>query len=62
MDQEPEQDQGYVTLVNVREKSPKSQAGADDQQSGQGEVFFEESKDADRAVGLETSSPGNPEP
>ena len=34
LDQESEQDQGYVTLVNVREKSCKSQAGADDQQSG----------------------------
>ena len=45
MDQEPEQDQGYVTLVNVREKSPKSQAGADGQQPGEGEVCFEESKE-----------------
>lgn len=45
LDQESEQDQGYVTLVNVREKSCKSQAGADDQQSGEGEVLFEESKE-----------------
>lgn len=34
-----------MTLVNVREKSCKSQAGADDQQSGEGEVLFEESKE-----------------
>ena len=45
LDQESEQDQGYVTLVNVREKFRKGQAGADDQQSGEGEVLFEESKE-----------------
>ena len=45
LDQESEQDQGYVTLVNVREKSPKSQAGADGRQSGEEETLFEESKE-----------------
>ena len=45
LDQKPEQDQGYVTLVNVRKKSPKSQAGADDRQPGEEETLFEESKE-----------------
>ena len=43
LDQEPEQDQGYVTLVNVREKARDTQPGAEDLQSGK-DAFFEETK------------------
>src|SRR5699024_9174690 len=45
LDQESEQDKGYVTLVNVREKSPKSQELADGRQSGEEETLFEETKE-----------------
>ncbi len=45
LDQEPEQDEGYVTLVNVREKSRNGQAGTDDRQAGQEEMLLEESRD-----------------